>query len=78
MGSWRIFQHPAVRLKAGDAERRRIGVADAPVPQGRRHFVRKSVEISATKNPAGQTVGPYRKPTQVGQASIRRRSGEPS
>lgn len=30
------------------------------------------------KAPRGQTGGPYRKPTQVGQASIRRRSGEPS
>jgi hypothetical protein len=27
---------------------------------------------------SGRPVGPYRKPTQVGQASIRRRSGEPS
>ena len=31
---------------------------DVPVPQGRRHSIRKSVEISATKNPARTTSRP--------------------
>ena len=31
---------------------RRIGVVDAPVPQGRRHLIRKSVKRPATKSPA--------------------------
>ena len=34
----------------GDAGNRRIGVIDAPVPQGRRHSIRKSVDLSATKS----------------------------
>jgi hypothetical protein len=34
-----------------DAGNRRIGVIDAPVPQGRRHSIRKSVEVPATKSP---------------------------
>ncbi len=38
MGSRLIFRHPTQRLMAGDAEARGIGVIDAPVPQGRRHF----------------------------------------
>jgi hypothetical protein len=38
MGSGLIFPHPTGRLMAGDAGIRRIGVIDAPVPQGRRHF----------------------------------------
>ena len=33
-----IFRDPLVRLMAGDAETREIGVLDVPVPQGRRHF----------------------------------------
>ena len=37
---------------------RRIGVVDAPVPQGRRHSIRKSVERPATKSPAGTTSRP--------------------
>ena len=35
-----------------------IGVIDAPVPQGRRHFDRKSANISATKSPLGTTRRP--------------------
>ena len=48
-----IFRH--LRKKGeptGDAARTWIGVIDAPVPQGRRHLIRKSVEQSATKSPA--------------------------
>src|SRR5262245_12956900 len=51
MDSRLIFRHPTVRVMAGDAETRGIGVIDAPVPQGRRHSIRKSLNISATKNP---------------------------
>jgi hypothetical protein len=29
---------------------REIGVIDAPVPQGRRHSIRKSLEVAATKS----------------------------
>ena len=36
----------------------RIGVIDVPVPQGRRHFDRKSADISATKSPLGTTRRP--------------------
>ena len=62
-----IFRHPCVKVEpAEDAGTRRIGVIDAPVPQGRRHSIRKSVELPATKSPAGDdTTGPYRNPTQV-------------
>ena len=42
----------------GDAELRRIGALDTPVPQGRRHLIRKSVKRSATKNPALTTSRP--------------------
>ena len=38
MDSRLIFRHPMRRLKVGDAAARGIGVIDAPVPQGRRHF----------------------------------------
>ena len=38
MGTRLIFRDPMVRLMAGDAGMRGIGVIDAPVPQGRRHF----------------------------------------
>ena len=38
MGRGLIFPHPTGRLMAGDAGTRGIGVVDAPVPQGRRHF----------------------------------------
>jgi hypothetical protein len=34
-----------------DAGRRRIGALDTPVPQGRRHSIRKSVEAPAAKSP---------------------------
>ena len=37
---------------------KRIGALDTPVPQGRRHSIRKSVEVSATKSPAGTTYRP--------------------
>ena len=37
---------------AGDADTRGIGALDTPVPQGRRHSIRKSLEGPATKNPA--------------------------
>ena len=30
-----------------------IGVIDAPVPQGRRHSIRKSHDFAAAKSPAG-------------------------
>lgn len=75
MGSGRIFPHPMVRLMAGDADTEGIGVIDAPVPQGRR-LGRKSPKCRPRKTPTGRSIGPYRKPTQVCQASIRRRSGE--
>ena len=61
-----------------DAGRDGIGVLDAPVPQGRRHSIRKSDERPATKSRCGTTRRPVPQPTQVGEASIRRRSGERS
>ena len=36
-----------------DAEIRRIGALDTPVPQGRRHSIRKSVAVSAAKSLTG-------------------------
>ena len=49
-----IFRHPLVKVEARRTPvTRRIGVIDAPVPQGRRHSIRKSVERPATKSPAG-------------------------
>ena len=36
----------------------RIGVLVYPVPKGRRHSIRKSVVILATKSPAGTTQRP--------------------
>ena len=36
----------------------RIGVIDAPVPQGRRHFDRKSAAVPAAKSPPGTTRRP--------------------
>ena len=36
----------------------RIGVIDVPVPQGRRHFDRKSADISAAKSSLGTTCRP--------------------
>lgn len=56
----------------------RVGVLDAPVPQGRQHSIWKPKRIRPRKAPLGRTVGPYRNPTQVCQVRIRRRSGEPS
>ena len=38
---------------AGDAETTGIGALDTPVPQGRRHSIRKSVEVPAAKSPLG-------------------------
>jgi hypothetical protein len=40
-------------IERGDAGVRRIGVLDYPVPQGRRHSIRKSVAFPATKSPLG-------------------------
>ena len=37
---------------------RRIGALDTPVPQGRRHFVRKSAAVPAAKSPPGTTRRP--------------------
>src|SRR5437764_2843608 len=37
---------------------RGIGALDTPVPQGRRHSIRKSSEIPATKSPLGTKHGP--------------------
>ena len=48
-----IFPHPLARLMAGDAETIGIGALEAPVPQGRRHSIRKSVDLSAAKSPLG-------------------------
>ena len=47
-----IFRHPMRRLTASDAVLSEIGELDTPVPQGRRHLIRKSVERPATKSPA--------------------------
>ena len=41
-----------------DAGNRRIGALDTPVPQGRRHSIRKSVEVPATKSPMGTSSRP--------------------
>ncbi len=56
----------------------RVGVVDAPVPQGRQHPIWKLERIRPRKAPSGRSAGPYRNPTQVCQVRIRRRSGEPS
>ena len=54
-----IFRHPREKGEpGGDAAKTWIGAIDAPVPQGRRHSIRKSVEILATKSPAGTTRRP--------------------
>ena len=48
---------PAVKVEpAEDAGTRRIGVVDAPVPQGRRHSIRKSVERLGHEKPAGDEI----------------------
>ena len=41
-----------------DAAIRRIGVLEHLVPQGRRHSIRKSVDLSATKSLRGTTRRP--------------------
>lgn len=65
MGSGLIFPHPTGRLMAGDAGIRRIGVIDAPVPQGRRHFdpeVRRSPgrEKPCPDDPSARTANRHR------------------
>ena len=74
-----IFRHPRKKCEPmGDAARTWIGVIDAPVPQGRQLDL-EARETSGHEKPAGDDPrGPYRNPTQVCQARIRRRSGEPS
>jgi hypothetical protein len=54
-----IFRHPRKKGELiGDAARTWIGVIDAPVPQGRRHSIRKSRGIAATKSQLGTTCRP--------------------
>ena len=53
-----IFRRPTRRLTAGDAETRGYGVLVYPDPQGRRHSIRKSLDISAAKNPVLTTRRP--------------------
>src|SRR5918998_1011219 len=53
-----IFPHPTGRLMAGDAGTRGIGVVDAPVPQGRRHFDPEVPRLPAAKNPVRTTRRP--------------------
>ena len=49
-----IFRHPHGKVEpAGDAGLNRIGVLDAPVPQGRRHLIWKSRRRPATKSQPG-------------------------
>jgi hypothetical protein len=56
-----IFRHPMGRLTAGDAETRRIGELDPPSRKGDGTSIRKSVDISATKNPVLTTHWPRTK-----------------
>src|SRR5689334_20499948 len=59
MGRRLIFRHPRGKGEpSGDAARSRIGVIDAPVPQGRRHPIRKSDGIAAAKSHSGTTPRP--------------------
>ncbi len=59
MGRRLIFRHPREKGEPiGDAARTWIGVIDAPVPQGRRHLIRKSGGIAATKSQSGTTPRP--------------------
>src|SRR4051794_189118 len=59
MGRRLIFRHPREKGEpGGDAARIWIGVIDAPVPQGRRHSIRKSRGIAATKSHRGTTPRP--------------------
>ena len=51
MGRRLIFRHPRGKGEpGGDAARIRIGVIDAPVPQGRQHSIWKSPDLAATKS----------------------------
>ena len=59
MGRRLIFRHPRGKgERAGDAVGTRIGVIDAPVPQGRQHSIWKSRGTAATKSPPGTTPRP--------------------
>ena len=59
MGRRLIFRHPRKKGEPdGDAVRTRIGVIDAPVPQGRQHSIWKSEGIAATKSHPGTTCRP--------------------
>ena len=61
-----IFRHPREKVEpAGDAGLTRVGVLDAPVPQGRQHSIWKSKSIRPRKARRGRLAGPYRNPTQV-------------
>ena len=54
-----IFRHPRGKVEpAGTPGETRIGVIDAPVPQGRQHSIWKSEDIAATKSPPGTTRRP--------------------
>ena len=53
-----IFRDPHGRVMAGDAGASGIGALDTPVPRGRRHSIRKSVDRSATKSLLGTTRRP--------------------
>ena len=61
-----IFRHPHGKVEpAGDAGRTRVGVLDAPVPQGRQLDL-EARGPSGHEKPAGDDPrGPYRNPTQV-------------
>ena len=49
-----IFRHPHGKVEpAGDAGQNRVGVIDAPVPQGRQHSIWKPREPSGHEKPAG-------------------------
>ena len=54
MGRRLIFRHPREEVEPiGDAARTRIGVIDAPVPQGRQHPTWKSGGMAAAKSQSG-------------------------
>jgi hypothetical protein len=54
-----IVRHPREKDEpGGDATPTRIGVIDAPVPQGRQHSIWKSEDRVATKSPLGTTPRP--------------------
>ena len=59
MGRRLIFRHPRGKGEpSGDAARTWIGVIDAPVPQGRRHFDPEVPQKPATKSPMGTSERP--------------------